>query len=37
LKNATTWFQWKNNLKTSYNNSTQEFLDELFTNWANEH
>jgi hypothetical protein len=33
--NATSWDEWKNNLKYLYNNSTEKHLDELFANWVN--
>jgi hypothetical protein len=37
LKNATTWLQWRDNLKNNYNNnSTKQNLDELFGNWINQ-
>ena len=35
LQNATTWNTWKSNLKNNYNNSTEQYLDELFANWTN--
>ena len=34
--NATSWNEWKNNIKSLYNNSTEKHLDELFANWENQ-
>jgi hypothetical protein len=31
--NATSWGEWKSNLKSLYNNPTEKYLDELFANW----
>jgi hypothetical protein len=31
--NATSWDEWKSNLKSLYNNPTEKYLDELFANW----
>ena len=33
--NATSWNEWKNNIKSLYNNSIEKHLDELFANWEN--
>ncbi|TRX42236.1 hypothetical protein [Flavobacterium restrictum] len=33
LKGARYWNQWKDNLKSKYNNPTEMYLDELFNNW----
>ena len=33
IKNIASWNDWKNSIKTKYNNPTENFLDELFANW----
>ena len=35
LRGARSWTQWRDNIKSRYNNSTEEYLDELFNNWPN--
>lgn len=29
-----TWQGWKNNIKTLYNNATENYLDNAFNHWA---
>ena len=33
LSNSSSWDAWKNNLKTKYNNATENNLDALFNHW----
>jgi hypothetical protein len=33
LRGATSWHGWRNNIKASTNNPTENFVDELFNNW----
>lgn len=33
LINAKSWNDWRDNIKSNYNNSTEPFVDELFANW----
>jgi len=35
LRGARSWWQWRDNIKNRYNNSTEQHLDELFNNWPN--
>lgn len=35
LKGAKSWWQWRDNIYKSYNNSTRNNLEELFNNWPN--
>lgn len=35
LRGAKSWWQWRDNIKNRYNNSTEQHLDELFNNWPN--
>lgn len=35
LKGARYWTAWRNNIKSRYDNDTEEYLDELFNNWSN--
>ena len=33
LKNARYWNEWRDNIKSQIDNSTEGSLDELFNNW----
>ena len=33
LRGAKSWREWRNNIKARSNNSTENFVDELFNNW----
>ena len=33
LRGAKSWTEWRNNIKARSNNSTENFIDELFNNW----
>lgn len=33
LVGAKSWNQWRDNIKNRYNNTTENYLDELFNNW----
>jgi len=33
LSGARSWEQWRNNIRNRYNNSTEQYLNELFHNW----
>jgi hypothetical protein len=33
LRGAKSWTEWRNNIKARHNNSTENFVDELFNNW----
>jgi len=33
LRGAKSWIEWRNNIKSRSNNSTENFVDELFNNW----
>lgn len=35
IHNATTWNEWKTNIKNNYNNATKQHLDALFDAWLN--
>jgi len=35
LNGAKTWWQWRDNIKNMYYNSSEPYLDELFNNWPN--
>ena len=35
LIGAKSWWQWRDNIKNRYHNSTEQYLDELFNNWPN--
>ncbi|MGB0769174.1 MAG: hypothetical protein ACPGPB_00310 [Flavobacteriaceae bacterium] len=35
LRGARSWWQWRDNIKNRYHNSTEQYLDELFNNWPN--
>lgn len=35
LVGAKSWWQWRDNVKNKYFNSTEKYLDELFNNWPN--
>lgn len=35
LIGAKSWWEWRDNIKNRYNNSTEANLDELFNNWIN--
>ncbi|TVZ25917.1 hypothetical protein JM83_0858 [Gillisia sp. Hel_I_86] len=35
LIGARSWNQWRDNIKNMYNNSTEQYIDELFANWPN--
>ena len=35
LISSRSWWQWRDNIKSRYNNPTEENLDELFNNWTN--
>ena len=35
INNATTWNEWKNNIKNNSNNGTEQHLDALFNTWLN--
>lgn len=35
MRGACTWHQWRDNLRNTYDNDTEEFLNELFANWTN--
>ncbi len=33
LRGAKSWTEWRNNIKARHNNTTENFVDELFNNW----
>jgi len=33
LRGARSWEQWRNNIRNRYNNSSEQYLNELFNNW----
>jgi hypothetical protein len=36
LIGARSWWQWRDNLKSRFDNPTEQFVDELFNNWENQ-
>ena len=30
------WWQWRDNLKSRFDNPTEQFVNELFNNWENQ-
>lgn len=35
LHGARSWWEWRDNIKSRYDNPTKQYLDELFNNWPN--
>lgn len=35
LRGARSWWEWRDNIKSRYDNPTEEYLNELFANWPN--